>query len=211
LSRPPRSDQFHALLHIRDCLAEHGDEVGMRIARARYPKINKSTWSRWVQRVRAENALHASQPISGPLVSVVDVLPPVAEANVATGVIDFFGQVAGMMAVCDALQDYAWPKDPANGHRKMRNPMLLERATRLRASVLDMSHRRDEMVWSVERSREMQRNVLNAITSVLTKDDSAVARKILDSLRAMDAHHKARARYIGSPELVQSDAGASAA
>ena len=37
--------------------------------------------------MRAENALHASQPISGPLVSVVDVLPPVAEANVATGVI----------------------------------------------------------------------------------------------------------------------------
>jgi hypothetical protein len=72
----------------------------------------------------------------------------------------------------------------------------------LRASVLDLAHRRDEVVWSVERSREMQTEMVKEISGVLVADGSDVARKILESLRALHTRHKAQARYIGSTDRI---------
>ena len=79
---------------------------------------------------------------------------------------------------------------------------MLERATRLRATVLDLAHRRDEVAWGVERMRELQSDLMSTISGALAGDGSRAAMKVLESLRALDARYKARARYLGSPEAI---------
>ena len=204
MARPPRPDQFSALVHIRECIAEHGDETGPRIARAKFPAIDKATWSRWCKQVREEEgALRSAHPTVIPTVCATALSD--AEVEVLPGVIDFFKQIGAMMAACDALQEYAWPRDPVTGARRLRNPLMLERAIRLRATVLDLAHRREEVVWSVERFRDFQLRLSAAITGALSGDqpeaDKRASIKILEAVRAMEAKHKADGGYVGSKSM----------
>jgi hypothetical protein len=113
-------------------MAEHGEEIGPRLARARFPASDKATWSRWCKQVREENAaLEAQQTPAAPRAPLRAGAEPL-RGVVVPGVIDFYGQIGAMLAACGALQDYAWPCDPVSGQCKVRKPMMLERATRLR-------------------------------------------------------------------------------
>lgn len=200
MARPPRPDQFAALTHIRECVAAHGEEIGSSIARARFPKVDKGTWSRWKSQVINENRVMEAQPTSAALAPGSATQLQSAEAVVVPdGVIDFYSQVGAMMAACDGLQDYAWPRDPATGVRKVRNPAMLERATRLRVMVLDLAVRREESARNIERSRNHESELHEAILGAITGDDSAAAKKIIEALRALDARSKTRDRYLGSP------------
>jgi hypothetical protein len=48
----------------------------------------------------------------------------------------------------------------------------------------------------------MQTEMVKEISGVLVADGSDVARKILESLRALHTRHKAQARYIGSTDRI---------
>jgi len=204
MARPAGPAQFSALQKIRAAIAEHGDELGPRMARADFPGVPAPTWSRWVKQVRDEDLFGAHQPTPVALVPPdADLLQAAELVMGPAGVLDFFSQVGAMTAACDALTDYAWPRDPASGVRKVRNPVMLERATRLRVTVLDLAHRRDEAVWNVERMRAFQSDLMDALKGSLAGDDSGAAMKVLGALRTLEARIKARARYLGSPEAIE--------
>lgn len=132
MARPPSPEQFAALQRIPECVAEHGEELGVRLARADFPKINKSTWSRWVAQIRREGARFASAPSSvvAPVPVMAERLQPaelVAEPAPA-GVIDLFRELVSLLEDCDLLRNYAAPVDPATGRRKVRNPVMTVQA-----------------------------------------------------------------------------------
>ncbi|MBN6729303.1 hypothetical protein [Burkholderia multivorans] len=210
MARPPRPEQLAALTRIRECMAEHGEEVGARLARADFPKIDKATWSRWCKQVREENAALAAQPMpvapAAPVPANAEPLQAAEVVPVPGGMIDFFGQVGAMMAACDALQDYAWPRDPATGGRKVRNPMMLERATRLRATVLDLAHRRDEAAWNIARVRAFHAELGHAIGDVL-KDagDQELARRVIGTIRELVAAQEDQGRFLGAPVIREAE------
>ncbi|WP_175761876.1 hypothetical protein [Burkholderia ambifaria] len=203
MARPPKPEQLAALEHIRRCVLAHGEEAGPRIAKADFARISKATWSRWVAQVRAEEAAMVAQPT--PVAHVAPVpanAEPLQAAEVVAvpGVIDFFGQVGAMMAACDALQEYAWPRDPATGRRKVRNPMMLERATRLRATVLDMAHRRDEAAWSIARTRAFHAELGKALGEVLQDaGDRDLAGRVIGTIRTLVDAHENQGRWLGAP------------
>jgi hypothetical protein len=110
MARPASPEQFSALQRIRDSIAQHGEELGPRLARADYQSIPKPTWCRWVAQVRQEDALFAADPSPVAAAPVRVQAEPMQDAEavmVPAGVLDFFSQVGAMMAACDALQDYA--------------------------------------------------------------------------------------------------------
>ncbi|WP_238914234.1 hypothetical protein [Achromobacter insolitus] len=207
MARPVKPEQHAALPAIRNLIAEHGEELGLKLARVQFAHINKSTWHRWVAQVKAEDALFAA---AEPMPVAKVPAPPTLRASeviAEPGVIDFFGQVGAMMAACDALQDYAWPRDPAAGGRKVRNPMMLERATRLRATVLDLGHRRDMEVWNAARVRNQHEQIMNAISEALKDaDDLALAQRIIGALNSLRARHEASSRYLGAADQLENAA-----
>lgn len=200
MARPPKPEQFAALSAIRNLIAEHGLELGLKLARVQFAHINKSTWHRWTTQVKAEDAVFAA---AEPLPVAKAPAPPtrqVSEVVAVPGVIDFFGQVGAMMAACDALQDYAWPRDPTTGARKVRNPVMLEKATRLRAVVLDLAHRRDETAWNISRVRAFHTELGNAIGEVLQDaGDRDLTGRVLGTIRRLVAAHEDHGRFLGVP------------
>ncbi|MBR8239513.1 hypothetical protein [Burkholderia multivorans] len=190
MTRPPRPEQLAALTRIRECMAQYGEEVGAGLAWADFSMIDKATWSRWYRQVCEENLAPAVQPTPVAAAAPVSANPELLHAAevmpVSAGRVDFL--VGAMMAACDALQDYAWPRDLATGGRKLRNPMLLERSTRLRIVVLDLAHRRDEAVWGVERMRTLHGELMDTLLGTLARDSSDAARKVLEAFRALGKH-----------------------
>ncbi len=107
MARPPSPEQFAALQHIRECVAEHGEEVGVRLARADFPKVHKTTWSRWCKQIREEDARYASapSPVSAAPVPVRPEPLQRAELVVQLGVIDLFRELASLLNDCDLLRN----------------------------------------------------------------------------------------------------------
>lgn len=202
MARPPSPEQFAALQRIRQCVAEHGEEMGVRLARADFPKINKSTWSRWVAQIRREDARFASAPSpvsAAPAPVNVEPMQP-AELVVAPGVIDLFGQLASLLEDCDLLRNYAAPVDSTTARRKVRNPMMTVQAARLRVTVLDLAQRHSESAWHIERVRAQQAQIIEAIGNVLRDaGDQELAQRIISALRSLQDHHEASSRYLGAP------------
>lgn len=209
MARPPRPEQLAALTRIRECMAEHGEEVGARLARADFPAIDKGTWSRWCKQVREENALFAAAPAvaDAPVTRKVTPLEPAEVCEAAPGVIDFHGQLAVMLTDCDLVRAYAAPVDPTTGQRKVRNPMMLVTATKLRATVMALAQRHSEAAWDVEMVRRMYEEFVGAIgTAINATGDKELTEGILRALRDTIDRQKARERYLGAPGQLESAA-----
>jgi hypothetical protein len=207
MPRPYRTDYLPALAHIRHCIAEHGEEAGPKIARAQFPKVDKGTWSRWCRQIRDEDStMHASaQSLPAPAKAAATVVST-DQVEVLPETIDFYEQVAAMVAACDALVAYSWPRDSATGARKLRNPLMLSQSIRMRAMVLDLWCRREESMYSAERFKHWQGQVVAAIGAALNGSGSEVERpvalRIVDALRALDARNKADSVLIRGRSLV---------
>ena len=207
MPRPFRPDYLPALAHIRRCIAEHGEEAGPRIARAQFPKVDKGTWSRWCRQIREEDGITCaaapSLPVPAPAQAAIAV--PADQVEVIPTSIDFYEQVAAMVGACDALVNYAWPRDSATGARKLRNPLMLSQSIRMRTMVLDLWCRREESTHSAERFKHWQRQVVAAIGAALGGSGSEVERpvvlRVVDALRALDARNRADSVLIGGRSL----------
>ena len=163
MPRPYRPDYLPALAHIRHCIAEHGEEAGPKIARAQFPKVDKGTWSRWSRQVREEdNAMRAATPSR----SISAPGPSVIVSEMESSDLSFFDQLSFVRAACDALQDYAWPRDPATGVRRLRNPLMLVQAVRLRNGMLDLWVKHQATVYNVERMQELHHLIIEEVGKV---------------------------------------------
>lgn len=199
MARPPSPEQFAALQRIRECVAEHGEEVGVRLARADFPKVNKTTWSRWRKQIREEDARFASapSPVSAPVPVRTEPLRP-SELVVESGVIDLFRELSSLLEDCDLLRNYAAPVDPTTGRRKVRNPMMTVQAARLRVTVLDLAQRHSESAWNIERIRAYNAQIIDLISVALNEaGDQELTRKIIGAMRAMRDRHEESVRYLG--------------
>ncbi|MDO3558281.1 hypothetical protein [Ralstonia pseudosolanacearum] len=207
MARPARPEQLAALTRIRECMAEHGEEVGARLARADFPKLDKATWSRWCKQVREENARFDTEPPSVTVAPVPAKSAPVQPAElcaVEPGVIDFYGQLAAMLEDCDLVRSYAAPVDPATGARKPRNPMMLVQATKLRATVLALAQRHAEAAWDVEMVRRQHEALIGAIGDALkASGDRELTAGIIRELQMLEERRKARSRYLGAADQLE--------
>jgi hypothetical protein len=179
MPRPYRPDYLPALALIRQCIAEHGEEAGPKIARAQFSKVDKGTWSRWCRQIRDEdNAMRAappSRPMSAPG-------PSVLVGELESNDFSFLDQLSYVRAACDALQDYAWPRDPVTGVRRLRNPLMLVQAVRLRNGMLDLWVKHQATIYNVDRMRELY----NLIIEEVGKTSPDLQRIILVRLRELN-------------------------
>jgi hypothetical protein len=202
MPRPPRHDQLQALTHIRQCVAEHGPDIGMRAARAAFQKVDKSTWSRWCKQVREEDATYATSEGTAERVPAKrERTVPVATTEVLEaepGTIDFFGELNLLLGDCDMLRNYSAPADPATGLRKPRNPMMLAQSIKLRAMVLGLAQRHAEAVWEANALREHHTHLIGVLGDALkASGDADMARKVIEDIRRLDNERKASSRYLG--------------
>jgi hypothetical protein len=204
MPRPPRPDQLAALTKIRECMTEHGEEVGARLARASFPAIDKATWSRWCKQVREENARFAEAEGTPDRVSAerlrTEQMGTTEVIESAPGVIDFIGELQLMLADCNMLRAYAAPVDSQTGLRKPRNPMMLSQAIKLRALVLGLAQRHAEGVWAIERTRALQADVFEVISDALRESgDKQLTARVVAALRKLQSEHENAGRWLGAP------------
>jgi len=208
MARPPKPEQLSALISIRNLTAEHGPELGTKMARASFGHISKATWSRWVAQVRTEDAMFADGEPAAPAAAqpVVQATPPqpAEVCAAAPGVIDFHGQLAIMLTDCDLVRAYAAPIDLATGLRKVRNPMMLVAATKLRAAVMALAQRHAEAAWDVEALRRRHEELVAAIgDAIKSVGDNELTAGILRALKGVADRQKAGERYLAAPERLE--------
>ncbi|MBU9247804.1 hypothetical protein [Burkholderia multivorans] len=203
MARPARPEQLAALTRIRECMAEHGEEVGARVARADFAKIDKGTWSRWCRQVREENVRFAESEGAAEREPVTRVSVASASASevVEPGRIDFFGELNAMLADCDMLRRYAAPVDPQTGLRKPRNPMMLAQAIKLRVSVMGLAQRHAEGALMTDSYTRQMKAMLEILgTALKNKGDKEMTRAVLTEIHELHAEYRARDRYLGREE-----------
>lgn len=206
MARPPRPEQLAAFERIRACMAEHGEEVGARLARADFPTIDKGTWSRWCKQVREENASFDVVPPIAPAPAPAASLGPTNQREIEEGAIDFYGQLAAMLADCDLVRVYAAPVDPATGARRVRNPVMLVNATKLRATVLGLAQRHAEAAWDVAFIRHQHEALMGTIGDAINASgDRGAAVDIIREVRKLEERLRDRSRYLGGPARNQQE------
>ncbi len=191
MARPPSEAQRKALPVIRAAIAEHGEEIGRRIARASFPGVSAPTWSRWCSQVRAEDACLAGAA------HVAVPARPVARRDGVT--VDFVGELAEALADISLLRGYAAPTDAA-GVSKIRNPVMLGTAIRLRLTALDLAQKRAEAALQGDAVRRRLDDFVRVVGDALSQaGDEGLARRVLGDLDALRRRCDAEERFLGTP------------
>ncbi|SEI81405.1 hypothetical protein [Paraburkholderia diazotrophica] len=181
MARPSHPERARALIEIRRHIGEYGAVEGPRKARERFPGVGKMTWLAWVRQVRDEDSDMAAE--AARLVPRPDApLPPLTDHHRAATrqAIDFFGEMAAMVDDAKLLADYSVVVDD-NGRRRVKNPVTLALANRMRATNINLAMRHSELVWDVSRMQAMFDELIDAISDI----DQDVATRVINAMRGV--------------------------
>ncbi|MBK3737664.1 hypothetical protein G3A39_00380 [Paraburkholderia aspalathi] len=174
-----------------------------------YKHINKATWSQWCKLVREEdrqlavdvmlNVPHPGVPVGQalPCTPITPVTPEQREA--VHRALDFFQEIRVMREDAQLLADYSVAIDPATGVRKIRNPVMLEKSHKMRATTLTLALKHAETVWNQGRMEELYQVVVEEVGKV----DPRVRQAILAHLRELHERRGGAARLgIGAVPVI---------
>lgn len=175
MARPPHPEQAEALAWIRECVDQLGDQ-GYAISRAKYPHIGQPTFWRWQQMVRAELMLamaspsaHTDADTTAPAAALTPAsAPAIGDPSDATdSPMGFFESHMNRMGRdIDTLRNSAEVRDQ-NGNTRLRNPMLMVQATRLRHQMLTLYVQRQQAVVAAQKAGSYRELMITAIASAL--------------------------------------------
>jgi hypothetical protein len=198
MARKAHDQRDRAIEAIRRLCNEHGVKEGCRLAREQFPEIPKPTWGRWrveaigyqpeqeardsATRARVAHEVRETIPPIGELVpDTADVIPAQRRA------IDFWRLIEELDQDAALMRAYAVTVQP-DGTRKLRVPMALVSAHKMRADLIRLALEHASIAWSAERNREFQECIIAAIGEV----DRGLQKVVLDRLRRMRDHNEAK-------------------
>lgn len=177
--------QAEAMIHIRQCIETHGIEHGVAVARVKFADVSQPSWSRWSRAVKAAiESEHATR--EGQQGVTLGTASPAA-----VSALDFFEQqlAAGLQDVELLRQQALVTLD--GGATRVRNPVMLANATRLRSQLLNIYVARSADAATAARMESYRELITSAITHVLDDPrDPAQAdlvRRLSEALRNADA------------------------
>ena len=169
------------MIHIRQCLIEFADK-GSQVARARYIGVAHATWCRWVAAVRRDMEMEAQMaPAATPVTAT-------SGTTDAPSPMDFFeAEMARMRSDIELLRSAATTSD-INGNTKLRNPVTMAQAIRLRHAMLALYVQRQEAIVGAGRFASYRELVQGAIKHVLGSGKTEAEVEILGRLRKTMGH-----------------------
>lgn len=169
MARPIHPKQTEAQQFIRECLEAHGDNGG-NVARVRYLDIAQQTWSRWVRAVKAEMTMvmnPAPVTASVPAQATRPVTLSGEPIDPSMAPLDFFeGELSRMRQAIEHLHAHATVVD-AQGQVRLRNPVMLVQAVRLRAQMLEIFLKKNDTAVGAERIAQYKELLTTTIKHVL--------------------------------------------
>lgn len=201
MARPANPERAHAVELIRRLTRQHGHVEGPKLARKEFKHVPAPSWSRWtyeaigdrpaeeVGRKHAEGlAAAAHEQVPQP----VDLLRPSLSEVVERGpairrAIGFREKLARMEDDAELLASYG-TIPTQDGGRKVRNPMALIQANRLRAETMRIELELAHEVWGHDRLKE----IMDAIISEVAAESQETAGRILARIRRITDAHRER-------------------
>jgi hypothetical protein len=195
MARSPHPQQTEALAWIRECVDQLGDP-GYSVARAKFPHISQPTFWRWSQMVRAELMMAMASPSAhtdadtpAPASALTSASAPSADAlgDLADSPMGFFeAHMNRMGRDIDTLRNSAEVRDQ-NGGARLRNPMMMVQATRLRHQMLTLYVQRQQAVVAAQKAGSYRELVMTAMASVLegparNEHEAAILRRLRHAL-----------------------------
>ena len=198
MARRAHEQRDAAIETMRRLSNEHGVKEGCRLAREEFPAIAAPTWGRWrveavgyqpeqeardtATRARVGREVRATIPAIGELApAAVDVIPAQRRAIDFWRLIDELDQDAALMRA------YAVTTLP-DGTRKLRVPMALLNAHKMRADLIRLALEHASIAWSAERGREFQEAVIECVGEASRELQMAV----IERLRRLRANNEAK-------------------
>ena len=191
MARKAHDQRDDAVAAMRRLSNEHGVREGCRLAREMFPDVPKPSWGRWRQEAvgrmpeqeardtatsaRLAHEVRSTIPAIGELVTApADVIPVQKRA------LDFWKMLGELDDDAQLLRSYATTTLP-DGTRKVRVPVALVGAHRMRADLIRLALEHAGVVWNTERMRELYDCVIEAIGEV----DRDLQKAVLDRLRRL--------------------------
>lgn len=198
MARPSSEQRLQAIETIRRMVQQHGMKEGCRLAREQFADAPRGSWGRW--RVSAVG-LEADQDVSDGVArakvarEVRENIPPIgglvpSPADVVLvqrRAIDFWKLIEELDQDAALMRAYAVTTNP-DGTRRLRVPMALMNAHRMRADLIRLALEHASIAWSAERAREFQEVIVAAIGEV----SPVLQRLVIERLRLVKLNNEER-------------------
>jgi hypothetical protein len=198
MTRKAHEQRDEAIEAMRRLSNEHGVREGCRLAREQFPSIATPTWNRWriesvghqpeqeqrdtATRAKIGREVRATIPDVNALAPApIDVIPAQKRA------LDFWRLIDELDQDAKLMRDYAVTVQP-DGTRKLRVPMALVNAHRMRADLIRLALEHASIAWSSERQREFQEAVIACVGEASRELQMAV----ISRLRKLKANNEAK-------------------
>jgi hypothetical protein len=199
MGRPSSQQRVDAIELIRRHCNEHGIKEGCRLAREQMPNVPRGTWGRWridavgmqpEQEDREQSARAAvGREVRDIIPAVGELLPVPADVVPAQRrALDFWRMLNELDDDAALMREYAVTTTP-EGKRKLRVPFALATAHKMRADLIRLAMEHASVAWSVERNRQFQDVVIEAIAEI----SPDMQRLVIERLRKLN--HEFEARY----------------
>lgn len=220
MARPQHPQQNAAITELRAAIAQFGDDVGSKVAKACFPDIGRSTWSRFLKAAREEarNVDHSAQAgMTAPVIPPATSTPATPAAPAASapavaasaspaeadpyGVINWTHQVNAMLAQCDLLAKGSIGVDPGTGATRVRNAVVLQQSIRARAVALKIAADREAIQFGAERVAHWERQMLSEINRALGKtrndDQIVIANRVRNAVLGVISRRQVEREFMG--------------
>jgi len=193
--------QFDAVQAIKFAITEFGDPAGPRTAKLKYPDVTPSMWSRWTNLARAE--LREMDIANGMLSPASAGEHPTVADDVTPMAVDMYRHLDEMLAASKAMLEFSWVPDPSQGgRRRIRNPIAVAAAVKLRAQVLEVALKHESAVFGAERFMHWEKAMLGAVMDAIGRSrgaaEEAVSGRVIEAVRDVVARRKEEREFVSS-------------
>lgn len=198
MARKAHDQRDGAIEAVRRLCNEYGVKEGCRLAREQFPDIPKPTWGRWrVEAIGYQPEQEARDSATRARVAheVRETIPPISELVPDTAdvipaqrrAIDFWRLIEELDQDAALMRSFAVTVLP-DGTRKLRVPMALVNAHKMRADLIRLALEHASIAWSAERNREFQEAVIACIGEV----SPDLQRAVIGRLRRLKTNNEAK-------------------
>lgn len=198
MARPSDPRRELAIETIRSFCAERGLKEGCRLAREQFAEIPDGTWGRW--RVRAlggvpERDIFEREACSVTSAEILKDIPVVADLvnsdvealPAARRALDFWRMLDELDEDARLMREFALTRG-GDGKRKVRVPVALRDAHRMRCDLIRLALQQAEAAHNVERAARFQ----EAIIAEIKAESPDIARRVIERLRRMASEGEQR-------------------
>ena len=187
-----RDDRDEAIAYAQDCIREHGIDAGPKMARQRYPDVDRVTFWRWMKSIQADAISQAAAAVQRAMeITPAEYLPvPPSPAIIARNPsaqranLDFMGKLDRLYTDGEMLRAFAIVTGP-DGVEKIKMAHVFATSIKTRSDLLERWIQASQMLFDWEQMSGFYESI-TAIVKEIAESHPEVGQEIMTRLAELN-------------------------